>query len=389
MIELTKAKCKSMKKIAVLGCTGSIGQNTLNTVRHLKEELCIEALAAHSNIDLLEKQIEEFRPAIACVFDKNQALLLEKRKPCCPIVTGEEGLEIIASYPSVHQTVVAITGTAALKPTIAAIKTCKAIALANKEILTSAGHYIMQLIQQYRVQLIPIDSEHSAIFQCLQGEDIAAVERIILTASGGPFLHSSTEQLKTISVDQTLKHPTWSMGSKITVDSSTLMNKGFEVIEAHYLFNIPLDKIQVVIHPQSIVHSLVEMRDGSLLAQMGEPSMLVPIQYALTYPKRLSSQLKPFDFTRHTKLEFLAPDIEKFSCLRLAYEAMQVGHTLPCYLNAANEVLVQRFLNREIAWYSIAEKLEKLMQRHQIRRDLSLDGILDTDKQARIEATHF
>lgn len=375
-----------MKKIAVLGSTGSVGKSVLQTARHLQDEIQIIALTCQSNIDLLQQQIIEFNPEIVAVYDKDKALELIKRGVTCRVAAGKEGLEEVASYPIVNQVIVAIVGTAALYPTLTAIQTHKSIGLANKEVLLTAGEFIMSQVKKYGTELIPIDSEHSAIFQCLKNEPQKHVKKIILTASGGPFLHHSHEQLESIQAEDALRHPTWKMGQKITIDSSTLMNKGFEVIEAYFLFNIPIDQIEVIIHPQSIVHSFVEFIDNTLLAQIGEPSMLVPIQYALTHPKRLPGQLEPFDFTKHEKLEFFKPDKNKFSCLKLAYEAIKIGKSLPCYMNAANEVLVQRFLNKEISWLSISQKLEKLMNKHQLQQSQSLDNLLQTDEQARIEA---
>jgi 1-deoxy-D-xylulose-5-phosphate reductoisomerase len=271
-----------------------------------------------------------------------------------------EGLLEVASHPSVNYVVSAMTGAIGILPTAQAIKEGKTIGLANKEVLVSAGAYIMQLAKENNVSIIPIDSEHSAIFQCLQGNSFKDVRRLILTASGGPFLHTPQEDLASITVEKALAHPTWQMGPKVTVDSSTLMNKGFEVIEAHFLFDIPIDKIEVVIHPQSIIHSFVEYIDGSILAQMSEPNMMMPIQYALTYPERRESPLEPFAFAKHGSLQFFPPDIQKFQCLDLAFKALAQGGSAPCYLNAANEVLVGRFCRKEIGWHEIGIKLESL-----------------------------
>ena len=281
-----------------------------------------------------------------------------------------------------------MAGTLGLIPTAAAIRAGKDIALANKEALVSGGAVIMSLVKEKGVSLIPVDSEHSALFQCLKGEKSGHVRRLILTASGGPFRAFTPEQMAAATVDQALCHPTWKMGPKITVDCSTMMNKGLEVIEAHWLFDVPLSQIEVVIHPQSIIHSLVEFIDGSLIAQMNETSMRVPIQYAMTWPDRQPGLMQPFDFVKHSTLQFMRPDLQKFSCLRLAYDAMREGGSLPCYMNAANEVLVERCLNKEISWHGIAQKLETLMERHSPSGADSLEKILAVDAEARREARY-
>lgn len=376
-----------MKRIAILGSTGTIGQNALKVARHLKKKFQITALAACDNIDLLEVQASEFNPSLIAVFNKDKALELQKRLPKQTIIGGMEGLLAVAAQKEADMVISAITGTAGLQPTIQAIKAGKDIGLANKEALVSGGALVMQLVKEHKVNLIPIDSEHSAIFQCLQGQNQAAVSRLILTASGGPFRTWSAEQLAQISVEQALNHPTWKMGAKITIDCSTLMNKGLEVIEAHWLFNVALDNIEVVIHPQSILHSMVEFQDGSMLAQMSETTMIIPIQFAMTYPDRFPGMLKPFDFTKHSTLEFAVPDRRKFNCLSLAYEAIRLGGTLPCFMNAANEILVKRFLKKEIRWSDIGTHLEKLMSRHQIMPADSLETLLAVDTLAREEAS--
>lgn len=376
-----------MKHIAILGSTGSIGVNTLNVVRHLGvERFQVKALASHSNIDLLEIQAKEFNPELIAVYNIDKAKELQKRLPSIKIIPGLEGLNAAASYNEVDLVVSAMSGTIGLIPTITAITAGKDIALANKEALVSGGSIVISNVKNYGVRLIPIDSEHSAIFQCLNGENKAAVHRIILTASGGAFRDFSADQLKSVTVDQALKHPTWNMGTKVTIDCSTLMNKGLEVIEAHWLFDIPVEQIQVVIHPQSIIHSMVEFVDNSILAQMGDHSMLTPIQYALTYPERLPGLLKPFDFFKYPTLQFSLPDKNKFRCLQLAFDAIKEGESFPCYMNAANEVLVTRFVKKQIEWNEIASKLENLMQRHKIVKINSLDDVLSVDELARREA---
>jgi 1-deoxy-D-xylulose-5-phosphate reductoisomerase len=375
-----------MKRIAILGSTGSIGVNTLNVARHLGESVVVEALAAHSNIDLIERQAREFNPRLVALYDVEKARELQRRLPHLEVVGGMEGLCAAAALSSVDLVVSAIAGTLGLVPTIAALEASKDLALANKEALVSGGSLVMGLARQKGVALLPVDSEHSAIFQALVGEDVSEVSRLILTASGGPFLHYSVEQLAAVTPAQALAHPTWKMGPKITVDSSTLMNKGLEVIEAYWLFGIPLERMEVVVHPQSIVHSMVEFVDGSMIAQMSMPSMVVPIQYAITYPKRCRSFHAPFDFTKSHSLQFMAPDRSKFRCLQLAFDAVKAGGSMAGYMNAANEVLVDQFVQGRISWHSIAENLESLMARHSCQQVDSLEAILAVDALARREA---
>lgn len=375
-----------MKNISVLGSTGSIGQNVLKVAHHLKDQIRVVALAAKENIDLLENQAEQFRPLIIGVYCEKKAKELQKRLPKQKIVAGMEGLCAVASLSEANMVVSAIAGTLGLRPTVAAIKAKKDVALANKEALVSGGALVMHLVKENEVALLPIDSEHSAIFQCLNGEKKESVRRIIITASGGPFRTFTPDQLSRITVEQALHHPTWKMGPKITIDSSTLMNKGLEVIEAHWLFGISVDQIEVVVHPQSIIHSMVEFNDFSILAQMGIPNMIVPIQYAMTYPERCTGLLAPFDFMAHSKLEFMKPDLQSFRCLALAFEAIRRGGSLPCYMNAANEILVGRFLAKKIGWREIGESLERLMERHHSRPIHNVDDILAIDDEARREA---
>ncbi|WP_194847218.1 1-deoxy-D-xylulose-5-phosphate reductoisomerase [Candidatus Neptunochlamydia vexilliferae] len=370
-----------MKNIAILGSTGSIGTNTLEVAAHLGYE--VSALAAHSNIDLLEAQVQKFHPKCVAVFDRERGEELKRRLPDTPIVFGMEGLVEAATLPEVDFVVSAIVGAAGIVPTLRAIETGKTIGLANKEVLIAAGELIMEAAKKQNVQILPIDSEHSAIFQCLQGESPSAVDRLILTASGGPFRNYSYQELEAVKPEKALNHPNWKMGKKITIDSSTLMNKGLEVIEAKFLFNTPVEKIAVVVHPQSIVHSLVEYVDGSLIAQMGVHDMRVPIQYALTYPERKKGISPCFDFQKWSKLEFFKPDLKKFPCLRLAYEAAKVGGTLPCFMNGANEVLVHHFLEGKIRWVEIGQKLETLMEAHKAYPQESLETLLEVDKEAR------
>lgn len=375
-----------MKRVVVLGSTGSIGTNVLRVAEHLGDEFQIVALAAHSNISKLSDQIKRFRPKIVAVYDMAKALELQKQFPDQKIVAGLEGIIEVASFEESDLVFNAIVGVHGLHPMLAALKAKKNVALANKEVLVSAGELIMKTAKENGCQILPVDSEHSAIFQCLQNQPREFVKKLILTASGGPFLKTPLDQLKQVSLDDALNHPTWTMGKKVTIDSSTLMNKGFEVIEAHWLFNVPIESIEVVIHPQSIVHSFVEFIDNTILAQLGEPEMLTPIQLALTYPEKRPGLLPPFDFTKHGRLDFYSPDQERFVCLSLAYQAIEMGKSTPCYLNAANETLVERFIKKEISWYDIAYKLQKLMDAHKIEQVSSLDEILHIDNLARSEA---
>lgn len=374
------------RKISLLGSTGSIGKNVLKIASKLKEKIKIVALAARENIDLLEQQAREHHPDLIAVYDEEKAKVLQKRLPHLRVLGGMEGLCEVAAYHEAEMTVAAIVGAAGLMPTATAIKAGKMIALANKEVLVAGGPYIMPLVKKYGVSLIPIDSEHNAVFQCLHDEDSTSVRRIILTSSGGPFREWEQKRLQQVTLSEALKHPNFMMGAKITIDSSTLMNKGLEVIEAHWLFDVPLEQIEVLIHPQQKIHSMVEFVDGSIMAQMCEPDMVIPIQYAMTYPERCQGQLPAYDFIKNSRLDFCQPDATKFRCLHLAYEALRVGGTLPCYMNAANEILVNRFLKEEIAWLDISEKLEKLMAGYQCCKDISLEAILEVDQRARVEA---
>lgn len=372
-----------MKRISLLGSTGSIGVNTLNVIRHLGEGFQIVALAAHSNIDKLEEQAKEFNPELIAVYDARKAKELRKRLPNQKIVFGIEGIKEAASLPSANFVVSAMVGSLGLIPTESAIIAGKDVGLANKEALVSGGELIMRLAKEKNVRLLPIDSEHSAIFQCLNGEKKDAVSRIILTASGGPFRNMPLEALNEITPEEALKHPNWKMGPKITIDCSTLMNKGLEMIEARWLFGIPPEKIEVIVHPESIIHSMVEFCDGSMMAQMSLPNMVLPIQYALTFPERRPGLTKPFDFIQHKRLEFSLPDFAKFRCLKLTYDSLKIGGSMPCFMNAANEVLVNSFLERKIRWMEIAELLESLMQDHEVQGAATLEEIMEVDQQAR------
>ncbi len=376
-----------MKRLAILGSTGSIGRNCLAVARHLGPEVVqITALAARSNIELLEKQAKEFHPKLVAVYDPDQAAALQLRIPQIPVIVGMEGLEAVATQDEANLVISALNGAVGLLPTVAAIKARKNIGFATKEVLVSAGSLITSLARTCGIELIPIDSELTALFQCLKGEHPKAVRRLLITASGGPFRNYSAAELNNVTITHALNHPNYRMGPKVTIDSSTLMNKGLEMIEAHWLFQVPLEKIEVVVHPQQIIHSMIEFIDGSILAQMGDPDMLIPIQYAITYPERLSGSLAPFDFAKNGTLQFFSPDLEKFRCLKLAYHAIRSGGSLPCYMNAANEVLVHRFLNQQIGWFEIGQKLENLMERHSIKPVESLQDVLAVDSMGREEA---
>jgi 1-deoxy-D-xylulose-5-phosphate reductoisomerase len=375
-----------IKKIAILGSTGSIGKSTLQVIDNIKN-FQVHSLAANSNIGLLEQQILKYRPSKVVVFDSKAAVDLQKKIPNFNILTGLDGLKEIATDNDVDFVMLAMTGIKALIPAIEAIKSKKQIAIANKELLVAAGQLISKLALENNVLLRPVDSEHSALFQCLNGEKKSKISRLILTASGGPFRTYSTDQLKSITIEQALLHPNWKMGPKITVDSSTLMNKGLEVIEAHWLFNVPVDKIDVVIHPQSIVHSMVEYLDGSILSQMSPPSMLLPIQYALSYPDRYEHHFEKLNFNKNLNLEFFPVDFKKFPCLELAFFALNKKQSYPCYLNAANETLVKKFLDKEIAWTDIFIKLKKLITSHKPYDMVTLDAVLNVDQLAREDAS--
>lgn len=372
-----------MKKITVLGSTGSVGVNTLKVVKKFSDKFQVKAICAKNNIDLLERQAKEFSVDLIAVYDEKKAKELKKRVSC-KVVSGEKGIIEAATY-DVDFVMAAMSGMCGLLPVMEAIKAKKVIGLANKEILVSCGEIIMNLKKEHNGCIIPVDSEHNAIFQCLVKEKIETVKKIILTASGGPFRNFSKKELHKITVDMALKHPTYSMGPKISVDSATLMNKGLEVIEAFWLFSLPLDKIEVVIHPTSYVHSFVEFVDSSVLCQMNVPDMRLPIQYALFYPERMESDVKKIDFLKKIQLEFYPPK-KYFKGLFLAKEAIKIGKSMPCYLNGANEVLVDRFLKKDIGFLDIMEKLEKLLSSHKTKDMLCLQTVLEIDKKAREDA---
>ncbi len=372
-----------MKLISLLGSTGSIGQQTLDVVAHHPDLFKIQALAALDEVDLLCEQVDRFDPAYVVLYDASKYQHLKDRLPdTVQILTGLEGLCHISSLEGIDIVVVAISGAAGILPTWEAVQAGKRIALANKETLVAAGDIIMPLCQDTGSELIPVDSEHSAIFQCLRDEH-KSLQQIWLTASGGPFRSFSYEQLQEVTVEMALQHPNWSMGPKITVDSATMMNKGLEVIEAHHLFQVGFDRIQVLIHPQSIVHSMVEYVDGSWLAHLGVPDMRIPIQYALTYPLRFTSPTRRLDLTSRQDLHFEQPDMERFPSLQLAYEAGRTGGTMPAVLNAANEVAVQHFLLGNIKFTDIPDLVAHVMSHHQVRAVTSVNDILQCDQNAR------
>jgi len=375
------------KRIAVLGSTGSIGKSTLQIARHLNEELEIVALAAKSNVDLLEAQAREFSPKLLALYDPDAALLLQKRLPHIPVLAGMDGLKAVASFSGADFTMLAMTGSAGLRPAIAAIEAGKQIGLANKEALVCAGELISSLARKKGVELLPVDSEHCALFQCLRGEKREQVRRLILTASGGPFRNRS--ELGSVTLEDAMAHPNYKMGPKVTIDSSTLMNKGLEMIEARWLYDIDPARVEALIHPEQRIHSCVEFIDGSILAQMSEPDMLLPIQYALTYPERKQGLMPPYDFLKNGTLTFFPPNKEKFLCLQLAIDAMKAGKSYPCFLNAANEVLVERFLQKKIGWTEIGIKLEKLISSHEAQNLLNLEAILEIDASAREQASRI
>ena len=371
-----------MKKIAILGSTGSIGTQTLEVVRENKD-IEVLGLAAGNNIKLLERQIREFHPKMAAVWSEERAKELREnvKDLNIKIVSGMEGLIELSVMEESEILVTAIVGMIGIRPTIEAIKAGKDIALANKETLVTAGHIIMPLAKEYQGAILPVDSEHSAIFQSLQGGQEKALHKILLTASGGPFRQKTREELLNIQVEDALKHPNWEMGRKITIDSSTLVNKGLEVIEAKWLFDVSLDQIEVVVHPQSIIHSMVEYVDGAIIAQLGTPDMKLPIQYALYYPERRFLPGDRLDFAALSKLTFEKPDMETFYGLRLAFEAGKEGGSLPTVFNAANELAVSKFLERKIKYLEIPEIIEHCMQAHKTIADPSVDEILQTEQE--------
>jgi len=378
-----------MKKIALLGSTGSIGVSALDVIGNNPDKFKIVALAAGQNINLIKEQVEKYRPQIVALKERKDASDLEtqfKNKYKVRIVYGEDGIKEIAARKDTDTVISAISGAAGLMPTITAIEAGKDIALANKETMVVAGDIVNKKAKKSGSKIIPIDSEHSAIFQCLQGRRRSELKRIILTASGGPFLKFKKNQLKSVRPQQALKHPKWKMGRKISIDSATMMNKGLEVIEAMWLFGTKINNIEILIHPQSIVHSMVEFTDGSILAQMGIPDMRIPIAYALSYPERISNNLPSLNLSKAGKLEFYLPNLDKFPCLKIAYEAGLAGKTTPAVLNAANEVAVEAYLNNMIKFTDISILIESVLSMHKPLRNHTLEDIVQVDSWARMQA---
>ena len=371
------------KKIAILGSTGVIGRAALRVARHLQAEIEIIALAARTNIDELFIQAQEFSPKFIAVYDLDQALILQRRLPKIQVLAGIEGLQAISALADVDFVMFAMSGAIGLPPAIAAIESGKTIGIASKEIIVCGGKWLCEMAKIKNAKIFPIDSEHCALHQCLRLGEKQEIRRLILTASGGAFREKNLQDLSQVTLQEALSHPNWQMGPKTMIDCSTLMNKGLEIIEASFLFDVDPKKIETVIHPQSRVHSFVEFIDGALIAQMAEPDMALPIQYAFTYPKRVSGVMAPYDFLKNQMLQFFPPDLQRFPCLKLAMDVLRAGRSYPCFLNAANEVLVDRFLKGQIAFSAIGEKLEKLIASHLPEDMVSLSAILAMDQQAR------
>ena len=376
-----------MKNISILGVTGSIGTQALDVLRFHKDKFKLVAISAYKNIDLTLDIIEEFKPRVVAINDKASFEKLKNIKGTLDydfeLLYGMEGLIKVATLKEVHTVLTSVVGMIGLKPTLEAIKCKKDIALANKETLVVAGELVMNEAKKYGIKILPVDSEHSAIFQCLQGNDLKSVDKIIITASGGPFRGYSKKQLENVTLNQALNHPKWSMGKKITIDSSTLMNKGLEVIEAHWLFDCDYENIEVVVHPQSIIHSMVQYKDGAVIAQLGVTDMKLPIQYALNYPLRDNNISEKLDFYKINELNFYKPDTEVFRCLKLAYKAGKMGGLMPTILNGANEVCVDLFLNEKIKYLDIPTIVEDCMEVFKNDMEVSLRNIIDLDKSVR------
>ncbi len=376
-----------MRRIAILGSTGSIGRNTLEIIRQFPDEFKVIGLSANSNIQLLHQQIRRFSPQVVAVRDDSKAKDLSKRlNNRVKILAGEEGIQSLAEDKGIDILVLAISGSFALLPLLKAVRSGKTIALANKEALVMAGSIVIKEAASYGAKIIPIDSEQSAIWQCMEGKQKNILKKIYLTASGGPFKDTARFELKNISPREVLRHPRWKMGKKVTVDSATLMNKGLELIESMWLFNVDVSEIEVVIHPEAIIHSMVEFIDGSILAQLSITDMRIPIQYALTYPERKLTNLASVDFFKLKNLSFFKPNLDKFPCLRIAYQAARKGGSFPCVLNAANEMVVEAFLRRRIAFSSIHKIIERVMHKHKGIGNLDLNKILKIHAWARLEA---
>ena len=372
-----------MKNVVLLGSTGSIGTSTAKVAEDLPEDIRLVGLAAGGNDALLAEQAKQFQPELVSIGSPEKADKLRAQLDGIRVASGEEGLIELATLPSADIVLIAIVGTAGLQPALAAIRAGKDIAVASKEILVMAGEIVMAEARKHGVNVLPVDSEHSAIFQCLDGREPDSVRRLILTASGGPFRRTPLDDFAGITVKQALKHPSWVMGRKITIDSATMFNKGLEMIEARWLFNIPMPQVDVIVHPQSVVHSMVEFVDGSILSQLSTPDMCLPIQYALTWPSRAASERVQTDFAALSRLDFEGPDLAKFPALGQARHAGEVGGTLPAVLNAANEIAVDAFCDRHTSFVRIAESVTEVMDRHQVIEHPTLDEIIEADQWAR------
>jgi len=372
-----------MKKVLILGSTGSIGTNTLEVIRHFKNKFEVVGISGHSNIDLLSEQIKEFKPKYLGITKNENYKKLKKQFSDLEYFTGSKCLENMARDIEYDIIVVSVVGAVGLKPVIEAVKRGKRVAIANKEPLVIAGEYIMKMAKKNNAEILPIDSEHSAIFQSLKNEKTKNLSKILLTASGGPFFDKKID-FKTITPKVALKHPNWSMGQKISIDSATLMNKGLEVIEAKWLFDVTPSKIRVVIHPQSIIHSMVEYKDGSIIAQLGVADMKVPIQYALSYPDRYQNDFEKLDFFKLKELTFFKPNVKKFKCLKLAFESIKIGGIMPTVLNASNEIAVYGFLKEKIRFDQIAEVVENSLEKFSSENNYDLDSVFEIDKRTRL-----
>ncbi|MBI5819860.1 MAG: 1-deoxy-D-xylulose-5-phosphate reductoisomerase [Verrucomicrobia bacterium] len=376
-----------MKNVVLLGSSGSIGQSTLKVVADLRDEVRLIGLAARSRVDEVEAQVRAIKPKAVAMYDAAAAAELQRRlPPRMKCLSGEQGLIDLATMPEADMVLVAIVGTAGLQPALAAIRAGKDLAVASKEILVMAGEIVMREARKHGVKVLPVDSEHSAIFQCLEGRKMEDVRRLLLTASGGPFRKKTRDELERVTAADALRHPTWNMGSKITIDSASLFNKCLEMIEARWLFGLEMDRLDVVVHPQSIIHSMVEFLDGSVIAQLSAPDMRYPIQYAFTYPRRRQNSLPPTNFPSLQPLTFETPDAEKFPALRLAREAARAGGTMPAVLNAANEVAVPAFMQGRIRFPQIWAMVETVMNKHRVVHAKTLAPILEADRWAREEA---
>lgn len=381
----------TQKRVAIIGSTGSIGKQALEVIEHHNNYLSVEVLTANKNADLLIEQALKFDPNAVVIADKSLYLKVKEALSSTDIkvFAGQEALEDIVQMETIDIVLNALVGFAGLRPTLKAIEAGRTIALSNKETMVVAGELVNNLALKNKVPILPVDSEHSAIFQCLAGEVYSPVEKIILTASGGPFRGKTKDELKNITPEQALNHPNWSMGKKVTIDSATLMNKGLEVIEARWLFGIEANRIEAVIHPQSIIHSLVEFQDGSLKAQIGLADMRLPIQYALTYPERLKTSFPKFDIFSCSNLSFEKPDTDTFTCLNLAYKALEIGGNMPTIMNAANEIAVEAFLQEKISFLEIAETIGKAMNKYNFIAKCDVNSYFETDKQVREELTYL